>query len=593
MTVGQLAADPHLIEQLYKELRAGMPAPTKFKLPYRKAVREQELKQSLVENFDIDVDRAKAKVVTGCYDGDGVIFPYAIEAAIAPRNYWRYAYEPGSLEFIGYVNDSPAIDGGEKYFAGGPNTYSWVNKKTGKQEYAATAKEILQGCGFDTFAYHDSKKRVPCVFLINLRTNVRQWMGSAGKTQINLTPFAKDIAQLVSWLAYQMPTCHGMGLSQVSYPTSTKDPSQEVKHYLLEFLNERRAAVKADPSIKIKRRITQQGVWYLIEPKMKANNFEPAQGSKGWGKTREYLVEYIPKAIKELWPDEDITREDLGIIAGARAVMHFNRLEEPISKDNISRLAQTKTTDMIIIEKEGVADALTEFADEHKVALVFTRGRFVKYVKELVEEASNKKISNVHIWVITDYDVDGIEIAQAALNVPRIGVDISTVEWLQRNGYTGLKISKVEEEHYSRDAENRTRDRYLWNKRIEIDAILAQVGGEGLWKYLMHQITTISPIRNYTPIIEQPEIEALYPADIRLALANVQDFVNRLVEDRWEQILDNELREVRGKLLRPEKKEEGISASLKQIIEDHKGEIIEKSIEEFTAIRGNNGRSTN
>ncbi|HEU4824371.1 MAG TPA: hypothetical protein VFS97_13180, partial [Nitrososphaeraceae archaeon] len=85
-------------------------------------------------------------------------------------------------------------------------------------------------------------------------------------------------------------------------------------------------------------------------------------------------------------------------------------------------------------------------------------------------------------------------------------------------------MSKVEEEHYSSNEENRTKDMYLWNKRIAIDAILAQ--GGGLWKYLVHQITTISPIRDYTPIIKQPETEALYPRDVRLALANVKDFVN-------------------------------------------------------------------
>lgn len=52
-------------------------------------------------------------------------------------------------------------------------------------------------------------------------------------------------------------------------------------------------------------------------------------------------------------------------------------------------------------------------------------------------------------------------------------------------------------------------------------------------------------------------------------------------------------REVRGKPLKPKKKEEDISRSLKQIIEDNKDEIIEKFIEELTAIRGNIGRSTN
>ena len=59
----------------------------------------------------------------------------------------------------------------------------------------------------------------------------------------------------------------GMRL-RVIYSYFGKDPTQEAKNYLLEFLKERREAVQADPSIKTKRRITQQGIWYLIEPKM-------------------------------------------------------------------------------------------------------------------------------------------------------------------------------------------------------------------------------------------------------------------------------------------------------------------------------------
>jgi hypothetical protein len=61
MTVGTLAADSKLVAQLYKELRAGMSPPKNFKLPYKKVVRELELKQSLAEAYDIDIDRAKAK----------------------------------------------------------------------------------------------------------------------------------------------------------------------------------------------------------------------------------------------------------------------------------------------------------------------------------------------------------------------------------------------------------------------------------------------------------------------------------------------------------------------------------------------------
>ena len=42
-------------------------------------------------------------------------------------------------------------------------------------------------------------------------------MGSAGKTHIDLPPFAKDIAQVVSSLANGIPTCHGMGFAIESY----------------------------------------------------------------------------------------------------------------------------------------------------------------------------------------------------------------------------------------------------------------------------------------------------------------------------------------------------------------------------------------
>lgn len=170
-------------------------------------------------------------------------------------------------------------------------------------------------------------------------------------------------------------------------------------------------------------------------------------------------------------------------------------------------------------------------------------------------------------------------------NVPRIGVDKSTVTWLQQNGYPDLKLKDVEEEHYARDAQSRTKDDYLWDKRIEIDAILAQVGGEGLWKYFMHQITTISPIRDYTDIIVKPEIGNLYSPNVSLALAKVEGFTNEFIEDEWKKIQD-EFKEVRGELLKPEQKEEDIKVRLKQKVEDHKEEIIRKFIEEFSTIIG-------
>jgi hypothetical protein len=296
-TLQEIAASPQLIQQLYQELRdtSRMEPPTKFKLQYKKVVRELELKQSLAQDYDVDQDRAKAKVVTGCCDGDDTVFPYAIETVIAPIKEWRAKdIEPGYIKFIGYINDSPAIDGGEKYFSDG--NYSWHNKK-GELMTATSAKEILQRCGFDTGDFYDSKKRFPCVFLINLLTPIPGWLGAAGKTHINLKPYAKDIANTISNLAYKMPTCHGLGLSRDYFPTGgTKDESQIALEYLRDFLRKRKAAVEANPCLKIIDRITQSGVWYRIRPEMKRKGFEP---SESWTQTRRYLQGKISDIIDE------------------------------------------------------------------------------------------------------------------------------------------------------------------------------------------------------------------------------------------------------------------------------------------------------
>ena len=43
-----------------------------------------------------------------------------------------------------------------------------------------------------------------------------------------------------------------------------------------------------------------------------------------WGITRKELTGRIRQTIEELWPDEDITQEYLGIVAKASAMMYFN-----------------------------------------------------------------------------------------------------------------------------------------------------------------------------------------------------------------------------------------------------------------------------
>ena len=83
-----------------------------------------------------------------------------------------------------------------------------------------------------------------------------------------------------------------------------------------------------------------------------------------WGTTRKGLTGSINEVIKELWPDGSVTRESLGILAKARAMLYFNGHVYPVSFDTKEELVRIGTTDMVIVEKEGVTDVLLEAARE-------------------------------------------------------------------------------------------------------------------------------------------------------------------------------------------------------------------------------------
>ena len=533
-TIQEIAASPQLIHQLYEELRdtSKMAAPTKFKLPYKKAVRELELKQNLGQHYDIDKQRAYAKVVTGHYDGDGIVFPYVIETVIAPIKEWRTkGIEPGHIEFIGIINDSPAIDGGEKYFSDG--NYSWHNKK-GKLKTATSAKEILQRCGFDTGDFYDSKKRFPCVFLMNLLTPIPGWLGAAGKTHINLKPYAKDIANTISNLAYKMPTCHGLGLGRDYYQTvGAKDESQIALEYLRDFLRKRKAAVEAEPYLKIRDRITQSGVWYRIRPEMRRRGFGPQES---WTLTRRYLQSKIQDTINELWPDEHLTREDLGIVASSKGVFLYNGESWPINGETVDVLAE-KGAAIIVIEKEGVADVLEEYAKKYGIALTHTGGRFTNAIKNLIERAKN---GGSIVRTLTDYDAVGIDIAAATITPTiRIGIERDIIPWLQKHGYPNLTEKEVEEEYTPSGTTIVIKDEYLKTRRIELDSIQEKVGGEKLWEYIMYrlQLPEFDTKFDLTKVIEMPTTEKLRPQLVKDVLQHVDSHIDKITEQRRNQMM--------------------------------------------------------
>jgi hypothetical protein len=239
--------------------------------------------------------------------------------------------------------------------------YRWTHKDT--RITATSIKGILHERGFNASAAF-TKRRVPCVIFVNLKTKCSNWLGSAGKTHIELTPYEDKIAKIVSSLAYKIPSYHGKGPKARLVSVGRY---QEAKRYLVNFLYERKRAIDVNPSLRITDRITQSGVWYRIRPKMIDAGFEPPND---WGTTRTTLTGQINKFCDELF---GCSREDLGIIASARAEMIFEGQYYPVNIDSVKELAQ-KGIVIIIIEKEGIADLLKDYAKDYENPELYISG---------------------------------------------------------------------------------------------------------------------------------------------------------------------------------------------------------------------------
>jgi hypothetical protein len=271
MTVQEVSDDPKLIEEIYHALIDGMPAESKYKLPYDKEERQKEIVDNIAEVFDIDRENTQSKIVTTIYKDDktGQHVPYAVEFAITPRTDLGVD-NAGELTFIGSVNDTPAIDGGERYFQSDRFVYKWTDRRG--EHCKSTAREVLAELGFNTY-WGTSRRKVPSVVLISVKTPVPDWLGAAGKTHINQVPYGETIAKALCTISHNIPSYHGEGYAMVYESSYSAQKSAE--EYLDDFLKERRKEIEADPSLWIADRLTQRGAWYRVRPIMVADGFEP------------------------------------------------------------------------------------------------------------------------------------------------------------------------------------------------------------------------------------------------------------------------------------------------------------------------------
>lgn len=510
--------DNNEIVSLFKSFRAGTKANTKFQLEWKKEEHINELLDNISEIYAIDESSAKYKIVTNCHKDDDVvngrIFPYCLIVIMVPRTDIGI-YDAGRVDIISNINSTPSIDGGGRYFDG---NYDWYDKK-GRLLHSWSISNILAECGYTTSdVISDSKKRVPCILYINLLTPCHDWRSGAGKKQIDIIPYSVDIAQTVSSLAYKMPSYHGHGDDTSKHEYREKKTS--LIEYLRDFLRERKKAVDNNKSLKSTDELIQSGPWYRTRPKMMEDGFKP---KKSWAKTRKTFTNSIDKECKALF---NLTREDLGIFAKARAMMLYNDDVYPVDHDSFQELGR-KGVFILVTEKEDVAKHLNGYFMGQHVALVNTGGRFTKDVIKLIEHSESP------IATLTDYDVHGIAIAND-VNVPRVGIDKDIIKWLHKHGYPDLKQERIEEEYRPN---MRTDDEYLRRKRIELDAILNAFpdypgrGDEALGKYVKYKIEKLREKEgfDYNKVITIDDPSK--PSIINHVISKIESYIDEITED--------------------------------------------------------------
>jgi hypothetical protein len=345
------------------------------------------------------------------------------------------------------------------------------------------------------------------------------------------------------------------------------------------LLEDRNQEIQQDHTLKDRDRWTQSTVFYRLRPILLGLGYSAEE----IGRKRPYITKMIRPVCEE---ELGIKREELGIFAADRAQLYFNGAWYDVGFNELNKLMHMGT-DLLIIEKEGVAEVLTPFAYKRGIALLNTRGFLTEYAS-MLSELSAKHGCNVAI--LSDFDVSGLYLAEKIPNgVYRIGIDFDT------NEYFGLGVEDVAESYEANNnhlkplleiARSNTslydKLQFLKHKRIEIDSIIAKVGSERFWKFVEQRLGERFPTRNYNRALEVPEF--VYPDILRDILEKLEKRLKASIAAERQKII-NELSNVSGFCHNLKQKEEEIGSRLKHKIADD--EIIKPLIEKMKKLLTN------
>ncbi|HEY7082505.1 MAG TPA: hypothetical protein VH500_22680 [Nitrososphaeraceae archaeon] len=482
ITVGRLKQSRKLMDGLYDELRRSMnpPAPNSLALPFdvTKKARERALKSRIEQSWG-HVLNIKYKSIFGCYklhDGQLTV-PCFFEIAVCNIE------DLGSNLMITQALNCSATAAKRMVFQG--CQFNWMTQGSNSIYESLDIREIFEHFGY---SYSKDKCRKPnSLILVNLMSPRIDYQ-SYGKSSIDFVPFANIIAEAI------VKACMG--------GSGRSDGRPSKRTILLEVLQDRKQRWKAmDEVSRLRHWWTQSDVFYVTRRLLI---------EKYGYKNEEIDRDYLTGLIKPFCEDElRIKREHIGIIAADRAQLYFKGQWMDVGLKEIDELS-LYGVDMLIIEKEGIAEQLAIFADQKGIALLNTRGFLTDYA-EILSKKSDKEGCNIAI--LTDFDASGLVLASKVSRASRIGIDFQTLADL------GLNIRDVEEEYAPgnhlktlqhggdlADAYPEFWIDYIKSKRVEINSVITALDdNEKFWTWITEKLRDQFDKRNYNRAVVIPE----------------------------------------------------------------------------------------
>jgi hypothetical protein len=338
-----------------------------------------------------------------------------------------------------------------------------------------------------------------------------------------------------------------------------------MKDFVRDYIVQRTKDVDNNPTLKTKGRITLSDVFYDLRKPMEEAGWEP----EGWNHPKQRRRQKIQVTyVKQVCDELEITRASIGIIAGESAHMYFRGRRYSVSIDDLNRLKRLGT-DILIIEKEGIAEQLRDLAASYGIALIHGRGFLTEYASELSSLANDE---GGNIAILTDFDDSGITIALQLPDVPRIGIDFDTLADLGISD----KLEQLEEmykpDNHLIHIKNEHPDiedlEYLQEKRIEINAVRNYVGSKRFWEWIVSKLGELFPARDYNRAITIPTAAYFRPVDLNELINIIDNGIAGVLAPLIEECKE-ELRGYQGFIKNIDKYESSLSEDFQYEIDEH------------------------